>query len=136
MRITFTITMILFLTPVVYVVKYYAVDLPRETALVRPHLMRWRTDPHNPDDLLAEEHTAQSNPIKLYIPEQGSRVEAIHAMGETLRLRGVNWKRPLECLLAKATLADLAAQEPDPAVKAAAAEELEKVAQGGAVIQR
>ena len=57
-------------------------------------------------------------------------------MGETLRRPGVAYKRPLECLLAKATLADLATKDPDPAVRAEASAELGKVAQGGAVIRR
>lgn len=135
-RITGTIALLLFLTPTFYVIKYYAVDLPRETALVQPRLMHWRSDPDNPDDLLAEAQTARSKPVQTYNPEQAYRVAAIHAMGETLRRPGVNWQRPLECLSAKATLAELATKDADPAVKAAASQELGKIAQAGAVIRR
>ena len=130
MRLTAVFALALFLVPTIYVVKYYALDLPRETALAQPHQLSWRKDPHNPDDLLAEAETAKEPAAQAY------QVNAIRAMGETLLRTGIGWKRPLECLSAKATLADLAVHAPEPAVRAAASEELGKVAQSGAVIRR
>ena len=127
MRITFAVTMVLFLAPAVYVVKYYAVDRPREAAIREVPA----SAPLTADYLSAEAKTAHD----LHRPSQ-TRTAAVHQIGLILRRPGINWQRPLECLTAKATLANLAVKEPDPAVKAAAAEELEKVAQGGAVIRR
>ena len=130
MRATFALSMVLFLAPTVYVVKYYAVDKPREEALAgRPEMMGGPGT--NPDALLrasraaADKHRSASD-----------RQWAIAEMGSTLRQPGIGYKRPLECLLAKATLADLATKDPDPGVRAAASAELGKVAQGGAVIRR
>ncbi len=127
MRITFAVTMTLFLAPAVYVVKYYAVDRPREAAL----LVAAVPDHSAPraDYLPALEKRARDT-------QGGSRVEAVRRIGMILRQPGISYRRPLECLSAKATLAGLAAKDPDPAVKAVAAAELGKVAQGGAVIRR
>jgi hypothetical protein len=136
MRLTAIFALALFLVPTVYVIKYYALDLPRETALAQPHQLFWRQDPHNPDDLLAEAETAKEPIVQRVLPAQLYRITAIREMGETLLRPGIGWKRPLECLTAKATLADLAVHAPDPAVRAAASEELGKVAQNGAVIRR
>ena len=130
MRGTFALTMVLFFAPAVYVVKYYAVDKPREEAIAdRPEMMGGpETDP---DALLRVSRAAEDKRRPA-----SDRQWAITEMGDTLRRPGVSYKRPLECLLAKATLADLAAKDPDLGVRAAAAAELGKVAQGGAVIQR
>ena len=130
MRITFVVTMALFLAPTVYVVKYYAVDRPREEAFAdRPEMMGGADT--NPDALLRASRIARD----IHLPT-ASRQWGILEMGETLRRPGVAYKRPLECLLAKATLADLATKDPDPGVRAEASAELGKVAQGGAVIRR
>ena len=64
------------------------------------------------------------------------RVSAVRRLGETLSQPYISLKRPLECLSAKAALADSATKDKSPAVRAAASEELGKVAQGGAVIRR
>lgn len=127
MRITFAVTMVLFLAPAVYVVKYYAVDRPREEALVGATVPD-HTVPQV-DYLPVLEKRARGSHME-------ARVEAIGRMGLILRQPGVSYKRPLECLLAKATLSELAIKDPDPAVRAAASAELGKVAQGGAVIRR
>jgi len=126
MRVTFAVTMVLFLAPAVYVVKYYALDRPREQTLAAP--VPDRAAPQL-DYLPALEKRARDT-------RTGSRPEAVRRMGLILRQPGVSYRRPLECLSAKATLADLAVKDPDPAVRAAASAELGKVAQGGAVIRR
>ena len=136
MRLTAVFTVALFLTPTFYVVKYYALDLPREKAITGPHGLQWLRDPHNPDDLLAETRTASHPIVEEFNPAQMYRVQAIQAMGQTLRLPGVRWKRPMECLSAKAALADLAAKDAEPQVRVAASEELAKIAQGGATLRR
>lgn len=127
MRGTFALTMVLFFAPAVYVVKYYAVDKPREEAIAAAPVAAFY--PPQPDYLPPLEKLARGI-------HPGSRIEAIQTMGMVLRQPGVGYKRPLECLLAKATLADLATKDPDSAVRAAASAELGKVAQGGAVIRR
>ncbi len=131
MRVTFAVTMLMFLAPTVYVVKYYAVDRPRETSQLSaasPFLSA-RQMPMQAEYLPLMEERAQNG-----LP--GERIFAVNRIGETLRQPYVSLKRPLECLSAKAALADLATRAPDPAVRAAASEELGKVAQGGAVIRR
>ncbi len=127
MRITFAVTMLLFLAPAVYVVKYYALDRPREEALAAAAVPD-RSAPRV-DYLPALEKRARD-------PRTGSRAEAVRRIGLILRQPGISYRRPLECLSAKATLADLAAKDSDPLVQAAASAELGKVAQGGAVIRR
>ncbi len=130
LRATTATAMLLFLAPTFYVLKYYGLDRPREEALARrPEMMGGpETDP---DALLRASRLAGD----LHKPAS-SRQRAIRGIGLTLRRPGIGWKRPLECLTAKATLADIAAKDPDPAVRAAASEEIGKVAQQGAVIRR
>lgn len=127
MRITFAVTMVLFLAPTVYVVKYYALDRPREEALAAATVPD-RAAPQA-DYLPALEKRARDI-------RTGSRPEMVRRMGLILRQPGISYRRPLECLSAKATLAHLAAKDPDPSVRAEASAELGKVAQGGAVIRR
>lgn len=127
MRVTFAVTMVLFLAPAVYVTKYYALDRPREAALLAARVPD-RTAPRV-DYLPALEKRARDI-------RTGSRAEAIKRIGLILRQPYISYRRPLECLLAKATLADLAVKDSDPLVRAAAATELGKVAQRGAVIRR
>ncbi len=130
LRATTAATMLLFLAPTFYVLKYYGFDRPREEALARrPERMGGpETDP---DALLRASRLAGD----LHKPAS-SRQRAIREIGLTLRRSGVGWKRPLECLTAKATLADIAAKDPDTAVRTVASEEIGKVAQQGAVIRR
>ena len=133
MRITFAVTMVLFLAPAVYVVKYYAFDRPREEALVSsqtPDLTAPRVD-----YLPALENRARTVGAGSR-PEIIRRTEIVRRIGVVLREPGISYQRPLECLSAKATLADLAAKDPDPTVREAASLELGKVAEGGAVIRR
>ena len=127
MRITFAVTMVLFLAPAVYVVKYYAVDRPREEALAVATV---------PDHAAAQVDYLPALEKRARDIHMSERLGAIGRMGIILRQPGISYKRPLECLLAKATLSDLAIKDSDPAVRAAASAELGKVAQGGAVIRR
>lgn len=123
--------MTLFLVPMVYVVKYYAVDRPRETKAAKA-ISPFSTPaqvPASVESLPWLEKKARSRAAQ-------ERLGAAQGIGKILLQPGINWKYPMECLSAKATLADLAAHDPDPAVKAAASTELGKVAQGGAIIRR
>lgn len=129
MRVTFTVTMALFLTPTVYVVKYYAVDRLAEEAYVRQLMVCACSPSLTTNAIIYWERQATD-------VQAENRMPAIHALGVILHLPTVGITRPLECLSAKATLADLAAKDKNPAVRAAASEELGKVAQGGAVIRR
>lgn len=136
MRITFAVTMVLFLAPTVYVVKYYAVDRPRESALAALPISDRAA---SADDLGTAYLSADYLPThekRARIGLQIARTKAIRNIGSILREPGIGYKRPIECLLAKATLADLAAKDPDLGLRAVASEELEKVAQGGAVLRR
>lgn len=135
MRLSALLTLTLFLTPTFYVVKYYSLDLPREKALAQS-ASRWQADPGNPDCLLAEEKSARQSSSKSRASNKLLRVPAVLAIGAALRQPGVSWRRPMECLSAKATLAELAAKDPDMAVRTAATQELEKVARGGATLHR
>jgi HEAT repeat protein len=129
MRITFAVTMLLFLLPAVYVVKYYAVDRPREQELAKMLNVSPLAALPAVDYLPAQEQRARD-------PHSDARVAAIQTIGAILRQPGITYRRPLECLSAKATLADLATKDANPAVRSAASEELGRVAQGGAVIRR
>ncbi len=129
MRVTFAVTMALFLTPTVYVVKYYAVDKPAEEAYVRQLATCACQPPVTMNAIIYWERQATD-------VQAGNRIQAIHTLGVILHLPAVGAKRPLECLSAKATLADLATKGKNPDVRAAASEELGKVAQSGAVIRR
>lgn len=129
MRVTFAVTLLLFLVPTFYVIKYYALDKPRE----QKYAWELRVMP------LAAVPTADALPLfeeRAQDRNSGARVTAIRQIGAILRGRGINYWIPIECLSAKATLSSLAARDPNPAVRAAASEELGKVAQGGAVIRR
>ena len=129
MRVTFAVTMILFLAPTVYVVKYYAVDKPAEEAYIH-RLTVCACSPSLTVNAIGywERQAADV--------QAGNRTPAVHALGVILHLPAVGITRPLECLSAKATLADLATKDKDAEVRAAASEELGKVAQSGAVIRR
>ena len=129
MRVTGTLALLLFLTPTFYVMKYYSVDLPREQKLQGPHVLE-ALQAGNPDALFY--YTA----LARQAPDPANRRVAVQAMGNLLQQPGLNWKRPLESLSAKATLADLATKDPDATLRAAASQELGRVAQGGAVIRR
>jgi len=130
MRVTFVVTMALFLAPAVYMVKYYSVDKPREREIVKQGLgENAYSRVQDADVLPLLEYRARSG-------TQAGRLQAVQNLGETLLQPYISVKRPLECLSAKATLADLATKDKDPAVRAAASEALGKVAQSGAIIRR
>ena len=83
-----------------------------------------------PDNLLLQERVASGDADPLW------RREAVWALGQTLAGRGVMVRRPLETLTAKATLAEVSEHDPEPSVRAAAAQTLGAVMQQGAVVQR
>lgn len=131
MRVTFAVTLLLFLTPTFYAIKYYMVDKPGEEAYshrIHPVMGGPNTDL---DALPQTVRQAQDRSS-----DQSTRLWMIEQIGLTLCQPYVSVRRPIECLSAKATLSDLAARDPDPMVQAAASEELGKVALGGAVIRR
>ena len=84
----------------------------------------------DPDNLLLQERVASGDADPLW------RREAVWALGQTLAGRGVLVRRPLETLTAKATLAEVSEHDPEPSVRAAAAQTLGQVMQQGAVVQR
>ena len=134
LRITGLVAMLLFLTPTAYVVKYYAVDLPRERKI---------TLPNSPNQLFAmTDLTADDLPALEKIIRGGQDCDweeqqaAITAAENVLLQPEVVWERPLECLSVKATLANAATTDPSPNVREAASNALQKIAQRGAVIQR
>lgn len=83
-----------------------------------------------PDNLLLQAKIAEHDADPMW------RREAVWALGTTLARPGVNWRRPLEALNAKATLAQVANHDTDLTVRAAAGETLGEIAQHGAVIRR
>ena len=129
MRLTFAITLLLFLTPTFYAIKYYAIDKPREDSYAKELARTPLVAAPIADALPWFEERAQDR-------NSDARVPAIRQIGTILRYRNINYWNPIECLSAKATLSELAARDPNPTVRAAASEELGKVAQGGAVIRR
>ena len=129
MRVTFAVTMVLFLAPTVYVIKYYAVDKPAEEAYARQMNVCECVPQKSVVAVVYWEGEAKDTQFD-------NRRAAIQTLGKMLRTPGVNVWCPLECLSAKATLADLATEDKNPLVRAAASEELGRVAQAGAVIRR
>ena len=88
MRITFAVTMVLFLVPAVYVVKYYAMDRPREEAIAKqPEIVGGPKT--NPDALLRASRLAED----IHQPT-ASRRWAISEMGDTLLVPGISYCRP------------------------------------------
>lgn len=129
MRVTFAVTMVLFLAPAVYVAKYYAVDKPAEEAYVQRLKACECIPSKTANALLYWEQQAKG-------AEGGKQRDAIRAVGGIVRIPGLNLRRPLECLGAKALLSEIAVHARDPAARLVASEELGKVAQSGAVIRR
>ncbi|MGO8672729.1 MAG: hypothetical protein ACLQVD_15360 [Capsulimonadaceae bacterium] len=153
MRVSGVVAMILFLLPSFYVVKYYAVDRARETAIVRRIA---------PDDLSPRPGTTSANvaqkwsairsvnqrvnaddlPLLVAIAQNETgdqvrlRLAALDALGNILRRLAINVERPLEAVQAKSAIAGLAESEPNPTVRTAAQNALGKIARGGAVIRR
>lgn len=87
-------------------------------------------EPINPDNIALQTRVARADPAPLW------RREGVWAVGETLRAPGFALRRPLEAVLARAALADIAGRDPDPSVRAAAGTTLGEAAQRGAVIRR
>ena len=136
MRLTGAVTLLLFLTPAIYVVKYYGVDRPREDKIAEVAALSTSPEPFlkksqfTVDDLPALQKIVriQSDPI--------SQIAAIKIMETILLQPAIRWRRPMESMAAKATLAEIASNDPTLRVKEAASEALEKLAEGGAVLQR
>lgn len=87
-------------------------------------------EPVTPDNLSLQVKVARHDADPMW------RREAVWAIGDTLADSGLALRRPLESLTAKATLAEVAAHDPAPSVRAAAGATLGQIAQHGAVIQR
>ena len=138
MRVTGTFAMLLFLTPTFYVAKYYVMDKPREDKHVRVASAADGNYWLNYSD--ASNLGADDLPALTWIARNAHdwelQQEAIGAVEGVLLQPRVNWKRPLECLSAKAALAELATKDPSPNVRQAASDAVGKVAQRGAVIRR
>ena len=139
LRVTGVLALLAFLTPAGYVVKFYAFDRPREEARTVPlgrlspgeaRAKRAALTASDPDNLLLQARVARQDADPQW------RREAIQALGRTLRGRDVMVRRPLETLTAKAALAEAAERDPEPSVRAAAAQTLGEVAQQGAVVRR
>ena len=138
MRVTGTFAMLLFLTPTFYVVKYYALDTPREQKLVKAASTAdgnyWNT--YNSSSNLSADDLPALTWIARNAHDWELQQDAIGATESVLLQPRVGWKRPLECLSAKAALSEIATKDSSPEVRQAASAALGKVAQGGAVIRR
>ena len=131
LRMTGAIAILLFLTPTFYVMKYYAVDRPQQqdiAASTSPFLPAQQV-PARMDYVVLLENKARS-------PFTSDRLGAVSQLGLLLNQPGIGWKRPMECLSAKATLAAVATKDPSPEVRSTASNVLAQVAQGGVVIRR
>ena len=80
-------------------------------------------EPATPDNIALQERVAGRDADPMW------RREAVWALGETLGTRGMGWQY-------KATLAQVAAHDADPSVRAAAAATWGEIARHGAVIRR
>jgi hypothetical protein len=137
LRISGIIAMALFLLPTFYVVKYFSVDRSREL-----HIADHSQDLE--DILWYPNAEVAANPD--YIPALASiaaahdptrvRCKAITLLTRQLLQPAVSFRRPVECLQAKSTLAGIAANDSDVAVRAAAQDSVGKIAQGGVVVRR
>jgi hypothetical protein len=87
-------------------------------------------EPVTPDNIALQEKVALHDADPMW------RREAVWALGATLTRPGLSWQRPIEALTGKATLAQVATQDSDLSVRAAASETLGSIAQHGAVIRR
>ncbi len=138
MRVTGTFAMLLFLTPTFFVVKYYGVDKPREDKLVRAASAAdgnyWNT--YNSSTGLSANDLPALTWIARNAHDWEIQQDAIGAAESVLLQPRVGWERPLECLSAKAGLAEAATKDPNSEVRRTASDALGKVAQGGAVIRR
>jgi hypothetical protein len=139
LRITGAIAILLFLTPTVYVVKYYAIDLPREQKLAH-EVSNVNTGAYGFRHSSFIGCTADELPAIIWCVQNSkdpqTKEDAVAAIQTVLLQPGVGWKRPIECLLAKAALANTAAKDTNPTIRQEASSALAKVAQGGVVIRR
>lgn len=87
-------------------------------------------EPRGPDNIALQEKVAERDADPMW------RREAVWALGATISAPGMTWSRPLEALTGKAALAQVATQDADPSVRAAASETLGEIAQRGVVIRR
>lgn len=87
-------------------------------------------EPDTPDNLALQAKIAQHDADPMW------RREGVWALGATLAAPNLTFRRPLEALNAKATLAAIATNDSDASVRAAASAALGQIAQHGAVIQR
>lgn len=129
LRLTGIFALLLFLTPTFYVIKYYSLDLPREQAKVKSVSASDYNFAGN-KNLTADDLPALT---KILHNEQDweARKEAVGGLKTVLLQPGIGWKRPLECLSAKAALAEVAAKDTNPTIRQEASAALASVAQGG-----
>lgn len=132
LRVTGAVAILLFLTPTVYVIKYYSLDLPREQEMAKS-VSATDYSLADKEDLTADDLPALTK-ILHNNQDWEAREEAVPAMEKVLLQPGIGWKRPLECLGAKAALAEAAAKDTNPTVRQEASGALARVAQGGTVI--
>ncbi len=134
LRITGAVALLLFLTPTFYVVKYYSLDLPHEQAKAKiVSASDYKFAGKN--NLTADDMPALTK-ILHNDNDWEAREAAVGGLETVLLQPGIGWKRPLECLSAKAALAEVAAKDTNPTIRQEASSALANVAQGGAVIRR
>jgi hypothetical protein len=129
------ITLVLFVAPSFYIVKYNTIDRPREKSIaercfapVPTDEARQRISSPDPDNIELQERVVRDSPDAAL---RSSAVSAMAAMAGR-----ASFTRPMEALNAKMTLAYVAAHDPDAAVRQAAADALAGLARRGAVLQR
>ena len=134
MRLSGAAALLLFLLPTFYVLKFYALDQPRALShtnqTLTPSAKAALLASHDPDAMLQQAHLLRHD------PDPALRGAAASALEASVQMPGRGWQRPMETLTAKASLAEAAAQDADPAVRAKASAALQEIARHGAVIRR
>jgi len=144
MWVSGVVSILLFLAPTFYVIKYFAFDDAPESAMAgKLDLTLPASASGASADLKAEQigRIGIDNSALLVLDLQKDkdpvwRTRAAHSLGQVLALPYVSVTHPMEGLLAKSALSTAAVSDPDPEVKSAAEEALHGVARNGAVIER
>lgn len=131
-RIVSTVTLLMFIAPSVYLMKYYVFDKPREDAIISRY--------HNNHALpLSAGGNPDYVPLLIDISKNDgtdNKGIALRALGKQLTQPYASLRRPMESFMGKVALSDIAANEKDIEIKKTAQEALEKVLQTGVVIKR